>query len=81
MEKLREVFNMWMTEGLSDYEALIEIFKTFIIGEGTLKNNGLTIEYEDYGIWKLRQNGEYLMEGEETDCYQRASEIIYKRSK
>jgi hypothetical protein len=65
---------------ITETEARNLLLELLIVSESTLATQGLTIKYEDYGIWKLRQNGEYLMEGEQVECYQRAFEILKKYS-
>ena len=48
------------------------------INEHMLTQRGLTIKYVEYGLWQLRQNGEYIMEGEKLACNNKALEIIKK---
>ena len=52
-----------------------------VVSESTLIEHKLTIEYFDHGIYQLRQNGEYLMEGEKLECHRRAREIVEKYSR
>jgi hypothetical protein len=65
---------------ITDIEARTILLGLLIVSESMLATQGLTIKYEDYGMWKLRQNGEYLMEGEKLECHQRAFEILKKYS-
>jgi hypothetical protein len=48
---------------ITENEARTLLLGLLIVSESTLATQGLTIKYEDYGIWKLRQNGEYLNSG------------------
>jgi hypothetical protein len=52
-----------------------------IVSESTLAKHKLTIEEHGYGIYQLRQDGEYLMEAEKLDCHERARKIIEKYSR
>ena len=62
-------------------EARTLLLGLLIVSESTLNKYGLTIDYADYGIYKLRQNGEYLMEGEKLECHDRAREIVDRYSR
>lgn len=66
---------------ITEIEARKLLLDLLILSEDTLATQGLTINHDDYGIWKLRQNGEYLMEGEQIVCHMRALEILQKHSK
>lgn len=78
MKKLKEIRDKYVSTEMSAIIAIKEIFDTYLISDYALDLFNLSIEHCDYGIYKLRENGEYLMEGEETECYERASEIIKK---
>ena len=43
-----------------------------------MKAFDLEIKYHDYGIYQLRQKGEFLYEGKETDCLEEAYRIVTK---
>lgn len=79
MDKLREIYEDWEYDRITALEAMNQIRKIYLLTDEELNLKGLTIEYCDYGIHKLRQNREYLMEGSETECLERASEIIFKK--
>jgi len=66
---------------ITDKEARNLLLGLLIVSESTLNKYRLTIDYADYGIYKLRQNGEYLMEGEKLECHDRAREIVEKYSR
>ena len=66
---------------ITDNEARKLLLELFFISDEALASHGLTIKYVDYGLWKLRQNGEYLMEAERLHCNERAIEIIQKNNK
>jgi hypothetical protein len=55
------------------YDATLDILT--LTDEKLLAFN-LSIEHNGYGVWCLRQNSEYLMEGERIDCNRRAITII-----
>ncbi len=66
---------------ITENEARTLLLGLLIVSESTLTEHKLTIEYFDYGIYQLRQNGEYLMEGEKLECHNRAREIAEKYSR
>ena len=66
---------------ITENEARTLLLGLLIVSESTLTEHKLTIEYFDYGIYQLRQNGEYLMEGERLECHNRAREIVEKYSR
>lgn len=66
---------------ITENEARALLLDLLIVSESTLNKYGLTIDYAEYGIYKLRQNGEYLMEGEKHECYDRAREIVDRYSR
>ncbi len=78
MKKLKELQQRYLNTDLKAEEAIKEIFDIYLNTDDVLSLYGLTIKYHDYGLYQLRENGEYLMEGEETECLERASEIITK---
>lgn len=79
--QILEVANKLGKDEITYNEARKLLLDLFIVSESTLATQGLTIEYEDYGIWKLRQHGEYLMEDERINCNERAIEILDKHSR
>nr|DAI89507.1 MAG TPA: hypothetical protein [Caudoviricetes sp.] len=60
---------------------MLQIRKTYLLTDEELALSRLTIEYVDYGLYRLRENGEFLREGTETECLERASEILFKHRK
>ena len=65
---------------ITEREARTLLLGLLIVSESTLSKYKLTIEYFDCGTYQLRQNGDYIMEGEKLDCHDRAREIIEKYS-
>jgi|TARA_R110000772_G_scaffold75511_1_gene163895 hypothetical protein len=59
-------------------EARTLLLGLLIVSESTLSKHKLTIKEYGYGMYQLRQDGEYLMESEKLDCHKRAREIIEK---
>ena len=66
---------------ITDNEARTLLLGLLIVSESTLAEHKLTIKEHGYGMYQLRQNGEYLMESEKLDCHERAREIIEKYSR
>lgn len=79
MEKLKDIYKDYLGKFISAEEAMLQIRKIYLLTDEELDMNGLSIEYIDYGLYKLKQDGDYLMDGTETDCLERASEIIFKK--
>lgn len=50
---------------------------TFLTDE-ELSLAGLTIKSVDYGLWRLRQDGEFIEEGERFECNAIACKLIAK---
>lgn len=78
MERLKEIYKDYLGKFISAEQAMLEIRKTYLLTDEELSLTNLTLEYSDYGLYKLRQNGDYLMDGTETECLERASEIIFR---
>lgn len=76
MNTLKELRERYRSTNMKAEEALKEIFDTYLIEDSLLELHGLKIKYVDYGLHRLKQNGDYLMEGEKTECLERAYEII-----
>jgi len=66
---------------ITENEARTLLLGLLIVSESTLAKHKLTIEEHGYGIYQLRQDGEYLMEAEKLDCHERARKIIEKYSR
>jgi hypothetical protein len=66
---------------VTDNEARTLLLGLLIVSDSILAKHKLTIKVHDYGIYQLRQNGEYLMEAEKLDCHKRAREIVEKYSR
>ena len=66
---------------ITDNESRTLLLSLLIVSESTLAEHKLTIEEHGYGMYQLRQDGEYLMESEKLDCHKRAREIIEKYSR
>jgi len=78
MEKLKEIYKDYLSKVISPEQALLNIRKIYLLTDEELKLEGFSIEYVDYGLHRLKQKGEYLIEGEKSECLERASEIIFK---
>jgi hypothetical protein len=65
---------------ITDNEARTLLLGLLIVSESTLYKHKLTIKEHGYGMFQLRQDGEYLMEAEKLDCHKRAREIVEKYS-
>lgn len=78
MEKLKDIYKDYLAKVITAEEAMLQIRKTYLLTDEELSEEGLTINYHDYGIYQLKENGEYLTEGSETECLERASEILFK---
>ena len=76
--KLLEIIQKIIKKSITDKEIRSTLFNLLIIDDNLLDKYNLTIEYIDYGIYKLKQNGDYLMEGELIECHNKAFEIINK---
>jgi len=74
MENLRKIKNQFTNKELTTEQSLKKIFEVYLITNTELNKKGLTIKYFDYGIWQLKQEGEFLMEGEKSDCQEMAFE-------
>lgn len=61
---------------ITEKEARGLIFELLLVPEETLKRKGLAIKYMDYGIYQLWQGDDFLGEGTQRDCHERAFEII-----
>ena len=66
---------------ITENEARTLLFGLLIVSESTLGEHKLTINQHDYGMYQLRQDGEYLMESERLNCHKRAREIVEKYSR
>lgn len=66
---------------ITDNEARNLLLGLLIVSESILTEHKLTIKKHGYGMYQLRQNGEYLMEAEKLDCHKRAREIIDEYSR
>lgn len=62
---------------ITEKEARSLLLELLIVSDSKLATKGLTIKNDD-GVWKLRQNGEYLTEGERLECNEVAFEILSK---
>ena len=66
---------------ITNNEARTLLLGLLIVSESTLAKHKLTIKHHGYGMYQLRQNGEFLMEAEKLDCHKRAKEIVEKYSR
>ena len=66
---------------ITEQEARTLLLGLLIVSESTLAKHKLTIKEHGYGMYQLRQNGEFLMEAEKLDCHKRAREIVEKYSR
>jgi hypothetical protein len=78
MNHLGSIRDKYRNSDMKAEEDLKQIFDTYLMEKSVLKLHGLEIIYVDYGLHRLYQNGEFLNEGEEHYCLERAYEIIYK---
>jgi hypothetical protein len=78
MKILKELQNKYYTSDTSAKEILDQVFKIYLPDESVMKSFDLEINYHDYGIYQLRQKGEFLYEGKETDCLEEAYKIVTK---
>lgn len=87
MTKAEEILNKHLSSGKIDtlkglgfYDAIIEAIEEYEgeVSESELIENDLNIVDGCYGMYKLYQKGEFLMESEEKYCHKRAREIINK---
>jgi|LakMenEpi03Aug12_release.lakeMendotaPanAssembly.Ray.scaffolds.fasta_scaffold3013227_2 hypothetical protein len=58
--------------------ALSEIFQIYLPSEEKLKLYSLKLIPGDYGLFQLRQSGEYICEGDKPSCLERAYKIMNK---
>ena len=66
---------------ITDNEARTLLLGLLLVSESVLSEHKLTIKHHDYGMYQLRQNGDFLMESSELHCHERAREIIEKHSR
>ena len=81
MEHLKELRDKYLNTDATAVEILKQIFDTYLIEDYLLESHKLDIEYIDYGLHRLRQNGQCLYEGEKSECLEEAYEIINKTNK
>jgi hypothetical protein len=77
--KLLEIVKNLEQGVITELEARTLLKRLLFINDSDLATHGLTIDDEDYGLYKLRENGECIFEGEKIECHQRAFEIIQKQ--
>jgi hypothetical protein len=77
-KEILEISDKLCNNKITEKEARNLLLNLFILSDNDLKERGLTIKYVDYGLWQLRQDGEFLMEAERMDCNERAIEILSK---
>lgn len=58
--------------------ALLEIFQVYLPTDKKLHSHDLEILPIDYGLYQLRQRGEYICEGDKPSCLERAHGIMNK---
>ena len=78
MEKLKDIYKDYLSKIICPEEALLQIRKIYLLTDEELELSRLSIEYSDYHTYQLREDGDYLMEGSEVACLERASEIIFR---
>lgn len=78
MKILEKVKNEYLNSDITAEQALKEIFNVYLLPDNELKLYGLEVRHVDYGIYQLRQNGDYLIEGDKTYCLEQAKEIMDK---
>ena len=66
---------------INDKEARTLLLGLLLVSESALSEHKLTIEHHDYGMYQLRQDGDFLMESSELHCHERAREIVEKYSR
>ncbi len=76
MRKLKHLREEYLETNISAKEILDQIFKIYLPEDSVMKAFDLEIKYHDYGIYQLRQKGEFLYEGKETDCLEEAYRIV-----
>ena len=78
MKNLQVIKEQYEKSELTAKQALEQIFETYLISDEILAEKGLTIKYFDYGMYQLKEDGEFLYEGEKSYCQERAMEILNK---
>ena len=78
MDKLKQLREEYLETDISAKEILDQVFKVYLPDESVMKAFELEINYHDYGIYQLRQKGEFIYDGKETDCLEEAYRIVTK---
>ena len=78
MEKIRKIQSLFLNKELTAQEALDKVFAIYCIKDEHLAEHNLEIKYAGYGMFQLRQSGEFLCESDESSCLEVAYEIINK---
>jgi len=75
---LEELKKKYDSGELDAVTALTEIFKIYLPTEDKLKAHNLELIPVDYGLFQLRQSGEYICESDKPSCLERAYKIMNK---
>ena len=78
MNRIIELQQKYLYTEATAEEVLKEVFEIYAPSERFLNNFDLEIKYKGYGLHNLYQRGEYIDEGEYSECLERAYEIIKK---
>jgi len=74
--KLNKIAQDLEQSNITDNEARNLLLDLLIVSENILNEHQLTINKHDYGIYQLRQDGEYIMESDKLECHKRARVIV-----